>query len=81
MKSNIVRLAFDNPSYVLEQILSGRSREHVLDSIHSYLRKAGNEIRGGLIPLDKFVINKVSYIMGFGVLGSCPLAKSPYQSS
>ena len=49
-------------SYVLTQILSSdnQDREHVVENIHNYLRTVGEETRKGLIPMDKFVVNKVT---------------------
>ncbi|KAI1317643.1 DNA-directed DNA polymerase alpha catalytic subunit pol1 [Mortierella claussenii] len=53
-------LSQDVSNYVLNQILSSdnQDREQVVENIHSYLRKVGEETRGGLIPMDKFVVNK-----------------------
>jgi DNA polymerase alpha subunit A len=45
--------------YVLDQILSDADREEVLDNIHDYLRRIGEEIREDKIPVESFVINKV----------------------
>jgi DNA polymerase alpha subunit A len=49
-------------SYVLTQILSSdnQDREQVVENIHNYLRTVGEETRKGLIPMDKFVVNKVT---------------------
>ncbi|RKP04792.1 DNA polymerase family B-domain-containing protein, partial [Thamnocephalis sphaerospora] len=44
--------------FALNQILSGDGREEVLDRIHEYLAKVGRETRGGLVPIEKFIINK-----------------------
>lgn len=43
---------------VLELILSELDREEVVDQMHKYLQQVGQETRAGLIPIDKFVINK-----------------------
>ncbi|KAF9422052.1 DNA-directed DNA polymerase alpha catalytic subunit pol1 [Podila epigama] len=53
-------LSQDVSSYVLTQILSNdnKDREQVVENIHSYLRTVGEETRKGLIPLEKFVVNK-----------------------
>ena len=51
-------LSHDVSAYVLDQIMSDRSREEVVSSIHQFLRKVSEETREGLIPLDKFVITK-----------------------
>ncbi|KAG0614550.1 hypothetical protein M758_6G185500 [Ceratodon purpureus] len=45
-------------NYCLEQILSGGSREEVVDSIHAQLRKLQEEMRKGDIELDKYIITK-----------------------
>lgn len=45
-------------NYCLEQILSGGSREEVVDAIHSQLRKLQEDMRNGQIELDKYVITK-----------------------
>ncbi|KAF9155077.1 DNA-directed DNA polymerase alpha catalytic subunit pol1 [Linnemannia schmuckeri] len=53
-------LSQDVSNYVLTQILSSdnQDREHVVENIHNYLRTVGEETRKGLIPMDKFVVNK-----------------------
>ncbi|KAI9145154.1 DNA polymerase family B-domain-containing protein [Paraphysoderma sedebokerense] len=51
-------LSHDVSNYVLQQILSGDNREDVLDRIHKHLSKVGEEVRQGLIPIEKYVINK-----------------------
>ncbi|KAF9100336.1 DNA-directed DNA polymerase alpha catalytic subunit pol1 [Mortierella sp. GBA35] len=53
-------LSQDVSNYVLTQILSSdnQDREQVVENIHNYLRTVGEETRKGLIPMDKFVVNK-----------------------
>ncbi|KAI8922812.1 DNA polymerase family B-domain-containing protein [Entophlyctis helioformis] len=51
-------LSGDASTYVLNQIFSGENREDVVDRIHQYLTKLGEEARQELIPLEKFIINK-----------------------
>lgn len=51
-------LSHDVSNFVLEQILSGANRDEILENIHQYLSRVGEETRGGLIPIEKFVINK-----------------------
>ncbi|KAF9933576.1 DNA-directed DNA polymerase alpha catalytic subunit pol1 [Mortierella alpina] len=53
-------LSQDVSDYVLTQILSSdnQDREQVVENIHNYLRTVGEETRKGLIPLEKFVVNK-----------------------
>ncbi|KAG0199110.1 DNA-directed DNA polymerase alpha catalytic subunit pol1 [Mortierella sp. GBA30] len=53
-------LSQDVSDYVLTQILSSdnQDREQVVENIHNYLRTVAEETRKGLIPLEKFVVNK-----------------------
>ncbi|OAX38875.1 hypothetical protein K503DRAFT_717476 [Rhizopogon vinicolor AM-OR11-026] len=44
--------------YVLEQILSGEPTEVVVENIHEYLSTIGENVRGGKIRLDDFIIYK-----------------------
>ncbi|PRP77959.1 DNA polymerase alpha catalytic subunit [Planoprotostelium fungivorum] len=44
--------------FILDQILSGKSKDELLNEIHSYLRNTATEMREGEIPLDKYVITK-----------------------
>ncbi|KAI0731115.1 hypothetical protein C8Q76DRAFT_644698 [Earliella scabrosa] len=44
--------------YVLEQILSGEATETVVENIHEYLTTIGEQVRGGKIKLDEFIIYK-----------------------
>lgn len=52
-------LADVGPRYVLEQILSGEATETVVENIHEYLTTIGEQVRGGKIKLDEFIIYKV----------------------
>ncbi|CAG8582995.1 2831_t:CDS:10, partial [Diversispora eburnea] len=53
-------LVIDASRYVLDQILSASSdRELVLENIHNYLKKLGNDTRSGNFPINKFIIHKV----------------------
>lgn len=45
--------------YVLSQILSGEATEIVVEQIHEYLTTLSANVRGGRIPIDQFIINKV----------------------
>ncbi|KAF9984327.1 DNA-directed DNA polymerase alpha catalytic subunit pol1 [Modicella reniformis] len=53
-------LSQDVSDRVLDYILSNddQDREQVVESIHTYLRTVGEETRKGLIPIEKFIINK-----------------------
>lgn len=51
-------LSHDVSSYILAQIFSGENREDVVDRIHIYLAKVAQEVRDGLIPVDKYIITK-----------------------
>jgi len=44
--------------YVLDQILSGEATEVVVERIHEYLTAMGDDVRGGKIKLDEFIIHK-----------------------
>jgi DNA polymerase alpha subunit A len=44
--------------YVLDQILSGEATEIVVERIHEYLSTIGEDVRGGKIKLDEFIIHK-----------------------
>ena len=46
-------------SFILDQILSGETTEVVVERIHEYLTKLGNDVRGGHVPADKFIVHKV----------------------
>eukprot|EP00127_Corallochytrium_limacisporum_P006123 Clim_evm72s218 gene=Clim_evmTU72s218 len=43
---------------VLDQILTAQDRESLVDEIHAYLRKVGNDVAEDRIPLDRYVITK-----------------------
>jgi DNA polymerase alpha subunit A len=51
-------ISVDMGRYVLDQILSGKAREEVVEEIHEYLRKQGEAIRAGEIPVQKLTISK-----------------------
>lgn len=51
-------LAKETGTYVVGQILSGESREAVLEAIHSYLMEIGNSVRAGDVGLESFTITK-----------------------
>jgi DNA polymerase alpha subunit A len=44
--------------YVLDQILSGEVTEIVVERIHEYLTTIGDDVRGGNIKLEEFIIHK-----------------------
>ena len=44
--------------YVLDRILSGEATEIVVERIHEYLTTIGEDVRGGKIKLDEFIIFK-----------------------
>ncbi|SPO31013.1 related to POL1 - DNA-directed DNA polymerase alpha, 180 KD subunit [Ustilago trichophora] len=45
-------------NYVLDQILSGKATELVVEQIHEYLSETSDKIKRGEIPLDDFIIYK-----------------------
>jgi len=51
-------LAKETGKYVVSQILSGESREAVVEAIHSRLMDIGNSVRSGEIPLEAFHITR-----------------------
>ncbi|KAI8892872.1 hypothetical protein BC833DRAFT_610404 [Globomyces pollinis-pini] len=51
-------LSHDTSNFVLGQIFSAANCEDTVNRIHEYLGKVGEEVRAGLIPPTKFVINK-----------------------
>ncbi|ORZ15507.1 DNA polymerase family B-domain-containing protein [Lobosporangium transversale] len=53
-------LSHDVSDTILDLILSGdnQDREQVVEKIHSHLRKVAEETRKGIIPIDKFIVNK-----------------------
>lgn len=46
--------------YVLDQILSGEVTEVVVERIHEYLSTMSEDVRGGKVKLDEFIIHKVN---------------------
>ncbi|ELU43591.1 DNA polymerase alpha catalytic subunit, putative [Rhizoctonia solani AG-1 IA] len=44
--------------YILDQILSGDDAETVVERIHEYLRWMGENIRGGKVDMDDFIVFK-----------------------
>ncbi|KAJ1680315.1 DNA-directed DNA polymerase alpha catalytic subunit pol1 [Spiromyces aspiralis] len=51
-------LSHEVSDYVLAAILSGDDLETMIDRIHSYLTKVGEEVRADRVPIEKYVINK-----------------------
>jgi DNA polymerase alpha subunit A len=56
--SNYLKLIF---RYVLDQLFSNQSREEMLENIHQYLQKVGDDVRKDDVPLSKYVITKVIF--------------------
>lgn len=52
-------LTSHNPRFVLDEILSGKPRDEVLEAITAYLRQKGSEIKENRIALSKWIITKV----------------------
>ena len=51
-------ISHDVSNFVLDQILSDADSEDVINKIHEYLTKVGQDARAGLVPIEKYVINK-----------------------
>ncbi len=49
--------------FVVSIILSGHSRDEVLDTIHNRLRELGDEMRTGKIDIEQYEINRVIYFL------------------
>ncbi len=47
-------------SFVVTQILSGENRETIVDNIHSKLQEVGQKVKDGEIPVDLYLITKVT---------------------
>jgi len=43
-------------------ILSGETREAVVDLIHNKLSEVGEQVKDGKIPLDQYLITKVNIL-------------------
>ena len=46
-------------SFVVSQILSGETKEQILDNIHSKLMEVGENVEEGKIPVELYCITKV----------------------
>lgn len=53
----------DRDSAVLKEILSGEATEVVVEKIHELLTKLGEAVRNSEIPIDDYIIFKVSSAM------------------
>ncbi|KAI9099252.1 DNA polymerase family B-domain-containing protein [Phlyctochytrium arcticum] len=54
-------LSKDVSGYILDQLFSDTAKEEMLENIHQYLAKVGQDVRAGpgtVIPIDKFIITK-----------------------
>jgi len=57
---NKILLYFFLNRFVVSVILSGQSRDDVLDIIHNRLRDLGDEMRTGKIDIEQYEINRVN---------------------
>ena len=53
----------DTGKYVLDQILSGEDREEVISKIHAHLEELARKMRNDELPLEKYIITKVSLFL------------------
>ncbi|XP_059138881.1 DNA polymerase alpha catalytic subunit-like [Physella acuta] len=51
-------LAKDAGTFVVAQILSGQSRETIVDNIHNYLQTTGEKVRNGKLETHQYYITK-----------------------
>jgi DNA polymerase alpha subunit A len=56
------QLARSTGEFVVSIILSGQSRDDVLETIHNRLRDLGDEMRAGKIDIGEYEINRVKII-------------------
>lgn len=54
-----------NDSYILDQILSGDDAETVVERIHEYLKLMGENIRGGKVEMEDFIVFKVCFCLHY----------------
>lgn len=60
--------------YVVSQILSGDTREEIIERIHTKLTNEAARVRAGEVSIDKFQIAKVGNLLfdvNFGHNGYC----------
>ena len=55
-------MRFSVCSFVVSQILSGESREVILENIHTKLTEVGEKVKKGDIPIELYHITKVRSI-------------------
>lgn len=51
-------LSKDAGKYVLDQILSGNTKEDIVESIHNYMSELATSVRANGVPLEQFVVTK-----------------------
>eukprot|EP01040_Poterioochromonas_malhamensis_P001065 gene1065-1130_t len=51
-------LSKETGRYVVDQILSGKPCEEIVESIHDHLSDLATQIRSGALPLEQFIITK-----------------------
>ncbi|CAN0440873.1 unnamed protein product [Discosporangium mesarthrocarpum] len=51
-------LSKDTGKFVLDRILSGEARETVVEGIHEHLEALAVSMRGGEIPVERYIITK-----------------------
>ncbi|XP_022255477.1 DNA polymerase alpha catalytic subunit-like, partial [Limulus polyphemus] len=51
-------LAKQTGEFVISEILSDKTREDIVEAIHTHLLEVGNKIRDGKVPLTEFTITK-----------------------
>ena len=52
--------------FVVNEILSGESKEEILENIHGKLREVKEAVHNGEIPMDLYYITKVSVCLSKG---------------
>lgn len=65
------KLSKDASAAVLKEVLSGEATENVVAKIHDYLQSLGDSVRSGEVPIDDFIIFKVSTVKRVSFSGVC----------
>ena len=54
-------------SFAVSEILSGESREAIVENIHSKLLEVGQKVKEGAIPIELYYITKVTKLSTFTI--------------
>jgi len=51
-------LSKDTGKYVLDQILSGKTKEDIVECVHNYMGELATSVRANGVPMEQFVVTK-----------------------